>query len=57
MKHGEKRSLFSGEGFAESRLALGLAAGRTLGQAEQHVPVADDLYDEYLAALTKEGLL
>jgi hypothetical protein len=46
--------------FDPRRAAILLLGGDKTGQDrwyEQHVPVADDLYDEYLAALTKEGLL
>jgi hypothetical protein len=46
--------------FDPRRAAILLLGGDKTGQDrwyEQHVPVADDLYDEYLAALAKEGLL
>lgn len=46
--------------FDPRRAAILLLGGDKTGQDrwyEQQVPVADDLYDEYLAALTKEGLL
>jgi hypothetical protein len=46
--------------FDPRRAAILLLGGDKTGQDrwyEQHVPVADDLYDEYLAALTKEGLI
>lgn len=46
--------------FDPRRAAILLLGGDKTGQDrwyEQHGPVADDLYDEYLAALMKEGLL
>ena len=46
--------------FDARRAAILLLGGDKTGQDrwyEQHVPVADDLCDEYLAALMKEGLL
>jgi len=46
--------------FDPRRAAILLLGGDKTGQDrwyEQHVPLADDLYDEYLATLKKEGLL
>ena len=46
--------------FDPRRAAILLLGGDKTGQDrwyEQHVTEADDLYDEYLAALAKEGLL
>jgi hypothetical protein len=46
--------------FDPRRAAILLLGGDKTGQDrwyEQHVPEADDLYDDYLAALTKENLL